>query len=530
VLLDRVRTWVGLVAQAPKAFWYAGMLRPVRPDRAARLLAPYRRYGAVPATVGAIASLRFPKRTAIIDEQGSLTYEQLEHHADALATALRDRLKDRERIGILCRNHRGFVESVLAASRTGHDVVLLNTGFSGPQLGQVVERESVGLLIHDEEFDPVVDKASYKGRRVHAWQDGTTTPYETLDDLLDTTPAKMHPDRHSKVILMTSGTTGTPKGARSDITLRTMLPVALSHMMRIPVRSGAPMVVGPPLFHVLGFAYLSAGLALGTPIVLFRRFEPEQVLDAIKEHRVDTLVAVPVMLQRLLDALDGSPPPSLRVVVCGGSALHPHLSEAFMDAFGDIIHNLYGATETGWATIATPQDAREAPGTVGRPSFLLTIKILDAEGRELPTGEIGEIHTSGGFRFTGYTGGGSRQTRNGLYSTGDMGHFDAKGRLFVDGRADDMIVSGGENVFPAEVENLLGAHPDVADVSVTGVEDERFGQRLAAYVVRAQDSTITGDDLKDHVRTHLARYKVPRDIHFVDELPRTPTGKIKRPT
>ncbi|MFD0853211.1 AMP-binding protein, partial [Actinomadura adrarensis] len=187
-----------------------------------------------------------------------------------------------------------------------------------------------------------------------------------------------------------------------------------------------------------------------------------------------------------------------------------------------------GATETGWATIATPQDAREAPGTVGRPSLRLTIKILDADGREPPRGEIGEIFTSGGFRFTGYTGGGSKEIRDGLISTGDLGHFDRKGRLFIDGRADDMIVSGGENVFPAEVEDLLGAHPAVAEVSVTGVEDEKFGQRLAAHVVRASGSSVSEDDLKDHVKTHLARYKVPRDVHFVDELPRTSTGKVKK--
>jgi acyl-CoA synthetase (AMP-forming)/AMP-acid ligase II len=528
VMLDRLRMVAGQSTRAPRALWDAGALRPVRPDRALRMLLPYRRYGPVPATVGAMAALRFPKQTAIIDERGSITCAELEQRATGIATALRDRVDGDDRIGVLCRNHRGFVEAVLAASRTGHDVVLLNTDFSGPQLGQVAEREGLGLLIHDEEFDAVVDESSYGGDRVHAWRDGADGPYETLDEMAKTTPATSHPDRHSKVVLMTSGTTGTPKGARHDITLRAMVPVALSHMMRIPVRSGKPMVVAPPLFHVLGFAYMQAGLMLGTPLVLFRRFDAKQVLDGIEEHQADTLVAVPVMLQRILDVPDGPRPASLRVVISGGSALHPHLSEAFMDEFGDVIHNLYGATETGWATIATPRDAREAPGTTGRPSFRLTIKILDEDGRELPAGEVGEIYTSGGFRFAGYTGGGSRRVRDGLIGTGDLGHFDERGRLFIDGRADDMIVSGGENVFPAEVEDLLGAHPEVAEVSVTGVEDERFGQRLAAHVVRSPGATVTEDDLKAHVKTHLARYKVPRDIHFVDELPRTSTGKVRK--
>ncbi|GLZ06957.1 acyl-CoA synthetase [Actinomadura sp. NBRC 104412] len=526
-LLDRVRTVVGLGRRAATAVRDVGALHPVRPDRAVRLPFVYRRFGPVPATVGAMAALRFPNRTALIDERGTLTYAELERRAAGLATALRTRVTEDGTVGVLCRNHRRFVEAVLAASRLGNDVVLLNTDFSGPQLGRVAERERPALLIHDAEFDAVVDEASFAGRRVHAWRDGSG-PHETLDELAETPPETPRPARHSRVILMTSGTTGTPKGARHDLSIGAILPVALSHTMRVPVRSGAPMVIGPPLFHVLGFAYLTAGLALGTPLVLFRRFDAKRVLEAIEGLRAETLIAVPVMLQRLLDALDGPRPASLRVVVCGGSALHPHLCEAFMDAFGDVIHNVYGATETGWATIATPRDLRERPGTVGRPSLGVRIGILDERGEEVPTGEIGEIYTGGGLRFAGYTGGGARPVRDGLVGTGDLGHVDERGRLFVDGRADDMIVSGGENVFPGEVEDLLGAHPDVAEVSVGGVEDERFGQRLAAYVVRAPGATVTEDDLKDHVRSHLARYKVPRDVHFVDTLPRTSTGKVKR--
>lgn len=198
-----------------------------------------------------------------------------------------------------------------------------------------------------------------------------------------------------------------------------------------------------------------------------------------------------------------------------------------MDAFGDVLVNVYGATETGWATIATPDDLRSAPGTAGRPSLRIAVRILGEDGREVPRGEVGEIYTGGGLRFAGYTGGGGKRVLDGLTGTGDLGHLDEAGRLFVDGRADDMIVSGGENVFPGEVEDLLGGHPDVADVSVTGVDDEKFGRRLAAYVVRAPGSSVTEDDLKAHVKKHLARYKVPRDIRFVRELPRTSTGKVR---
>ncbi|MBW8486325.1 AMP-binding protein [Actinomadura sp. PM05-2] len=522
-----MRSVAGQGVRAGRALLGTGVLHPVRPDRAVRMLFPYARYGPVPATVGAMSALRFAGRTAVFDERGSLTYDELERHAAALATALGHRIGAGDRIGVLCRNHRGFLEAVLAGSRLGNDVVLLNTDFSGPQLGEVAEREGVGLLVHDQEFDEVVDGSSYDGRRLHAWHDGGGL-YETIDDLVaDTAAVPVRPERASRVIVMTSGTTGTPKGARHDIGLGALAPAAVSHLVRVPVRSGAPLVIAPPLFHVLGFAYSTVGLGLGMPLVLTRRFDPARTLELIEEHAAQALVAVPVMLSRLLDVPDGPRPASLEVVVCGGSALHPSLSERFTAEFGDVLYNIYGATETGWATIATPEDAREAPGTVGKPSFRLTVKILDPDGRELPPGETGEIHTGGGLRFAGYTGGGTKQVRDGLTSTGDLGHFDGAGRLHIDGRADDMIVSGGENVFPAEVEDLLGGHDGVAEAAVKGVDDEKFGQRLAAYVVRADGSDVTEDDLKAYVKKHLARYKVPRDVHFVDELPRTSTGKVR---
>ncbi|TMR03800.1 hypothetical protein ETD83_09770 [Actinomadura soli] len=523
-----MRSFTSLGLRAARAVRDVGVMRPVRPDRAVRLPLAYLRFGPVPATVGAMAALRFPGRTALIDERGTLSYRELERRAAALATALRDRAGG-DRVGVLCRNHRGFIETVLAASRLGNDVVLLNTDFSAAQLGRVAEREGIGLLVHDEEFGSTVDGSGFPGRRLLAWTDGEPDDAsETIDALMaDTESEPIAPARTSRIIVMTSGTTGTPKGARHDLSISSLLPVALSHLMRVPVRSGAPIVIAPPLFHILGFAYATVGLGMGMPLVLSRRFDARETLDTIAACEAETLVAVPVMLQRVLDLEEAPGTPSLRVVVCGGSALHPHVSDAFMDRFGEVLINVYGATETGWATIATPGDLRDAPGTVGRPSFRLTVKILDENGRELPAGETGEIYTGGGLRFAGYTGGGGKRVRNGLTGTGDLGHFDGAGRLFIDGRADDMIISGGENVFPGEVESLLGGHPGIAEVSVTGVDDERFGQRLAAHIVRTPGSRITEDDVRAHVRERLARYKVPRDVRFVEELPRTSTGKVK---
>jgi len=238
-------------------------------------------------------------------------------------------------------------------------------------------------------------------------------------------------------------------------------------------------------------------------------------------------VMVPVMLQRILELRSDRrrrwDTRSLRTVAVSGSVLHRDIAAAFMDEFGDVVYNLYGSTEVAWAAIAKPADLRGAPGTIGRPPWGTRVRIVDAEGRPVPAGGTGRILVGNQMVFGGYTAGGAAEVLDGLVATGDLGHLDADGRLFIDGRADDMIVSGGENVFSSEIEEALLKHPAVRDAAAVGVDDERFGQRVRAYVV------AEGADeqaLKEHVRATLARYKVPREIVFVEDLPRNPQGKL----
>ncbi|MFL5896536.1 MAG: AMP-binding protein, partial [Thermoleophilaceae bacterium] len=271
------------------------------------------------------------------------------------------------------------------------------------------------------------------------------------------------------------------------------------------------------------------GTSLSATIILQNRFNPERTLEAIDEYRPSVLVVVPIMLSRILDLpqetrakYDTS---SLRIVFASGSALPGELAERWMNAFGDNLYNLYGSTEVAWATIATPDDLRRAPGTAGKAPRGTIVKIVDKSGKELPQGETGRIFVGSELVFEGYTGGGSKEIQGGLMSTGDMGHLDEEGRLFIDSREDDMIVSGGENVYPGEVEELLSKHPKIADAAVIGVEDPDFGQRLKAFVVTS-GSELSEDEVKNYVKEHLARYKVPREVEFLDELPRNATGKV----
>jgi len=213
-------------------------------------------------------------------------------------------------------------------------------------------------------------------------------------------------------------------------------------------------------------------------------------------------------------------------VGCSGSALPGELALRWMDTFGDNLHNMYGSTEVSVTSIALPEELRAAPGTAGRPPLGTTIRIYDENDQPVPDGTTGRIFVGNGAQFEGYTGGGTKKMIQGLMSIGDVGHFDEKGLLFVEGRDDDMIVSGGENVFPAEVEDLLSDHPALLEAAVIGVPDEAFGQRLKAFVVRNDDATLSEKDAKDYVKNNLARHKVPREIIFLDEIPRNPSGKV----
>ena len=289
-------------------------------------------------------------------------------------------------------------------------------------------------------------------------------------------------------------------------------------------------MIAAPMFHSWGFAHFTLALPLASTLVLRRRFDPEETLRALAQHRASALAVVPVMLQRIMDlgpeTIARYDLRSLRVIALSGSALPGELATRAMDTFGDVLYNLYGSTEVAWATIATPADLRAAPGTAGKPPIGTVVKLLDADGREVKRGEGGRIFVANEMMFDGYTGGGSKEIVRGLMSTGDVGHFDAAGRLFVDGRDDEMIVSGGENVFPREIEDLLADHPQIDDAAVVGVDDEQFGQRLKAFVVPSSGSKLSEDAVKEYVRKNLARYKVPREVVFLEQLPRNATGKV----
>lgn len=530
-LLDPVAGTVGLLSTMTRA----GVIAPLRPDKYLRIAAAMARENMSITSGFAAAAQRCPDRLGLIDELGSLTWREIDRRADALAAGLQA-IGAPEVVGIMARNHRGFVESLIAANRIGADVLLLNTSFAGPAMADVLGRETANrdaAVIYDEEFGATVDRAladAPEVTRVIGWTD-TAEPDLTVEKLIRDHAGKtpVRAKAKSKVILLTSGTTGSPKGAKHSGGGPEVLKAILD---RTPWRTEETVVIVAPMFHAWGFSQLAFAASMACTIVTRRKFDPEATLALVDTHRATGLCVVPVMFDRIVELPDeirnrysGR---SLRFAAASGSRMRPDVVIKFMDQFGDVIYNNYNATEAGMIATATPADLRAAPDTAGKPAEGTEIRILDADLHELPTGEVGTIYVRNSTQFDGYTSGSTKAFHDGYMNSGDIGYLDGAGRLFVVGRDDEMIVSGGENVYPIEVEKMLVAHPDVAEAAVIGVDDEQFGQRLAAFVVPSGDNRVTADDLKQYVRDNLANYKVPREITLLDELPRNSTGKIVR--
>jgi acyl-CoA synthetase (AMP-forming)/AMP-acid ligase II len=525
--LDRVVTTARVLAAS-------GLIAPVRPDRLVSMALALGRWGMSPATFVAAAAARRPDAVAVVDDAGAVTYADLDRRSNAVAHGLLELgLREGDAVALLARNSRQLLVALAAAAKIGADLSYLNTGFGPREIADVVRSEGVTAVIADEEFEQRVTEGAPGLRYVLAWTDGARDDVPTLDRLADGViappPRPAHVSRH---VILTSGTTGRPKGAPREAPgwlAATELVVAL--VGAIPLRARQVTLLAAPTFHTWGFANLLMGLALQSTFVVRRRFDPQTTVALLAEHAATALVAVPVMLQRIMEmppeVRRRHPAPALRVVAVSGSAIPASVAERFMDEYGDVVYNLYGSTELAYVSVAGPEDLRRAPGTAGRPLTGVTLRILDGTGAPVPPGETGRIFAGSALTFHGYSGGQDKERIDGLVATGDLGHLDAAGRLVVEGRDDDMIVSGGENVYPREVEEVLLRHPAVADAAVVGVPDERFGQALVAHVV-PRDGGASPEELRGYLKGHLAAYKVPREVVLHDALPRNETGKVLR--
>ena len=344
-------------------------------------------------TVTALA-LRMPDRVGLVDELGEPTFGEMHRRSNALADALRSRgVRPGDAVALMCRNHRGFVDALLTNSRLGGSALLLNTGFSGPQLADVMQREGARVIVYDEEFAGVVADARSRIDslvEILGWTDapvpaGTLSTEGLIEAHAGQVPPK--PATRGRVVLLTSGTTGTPKGARRSGGGADEL---AGMVEKIPWRGGESTVVAAPMFHAWGYGQLVISATMTCTVITRRKFDPEATLALVDEHGASGLSVVPVMLERIMElpsaTLDRYRLASLRFVSASGSRMRPQSVLAFMDRFGDLVHNSYNATEAGQITVARPEDLRHAADTAGRAVRGTLLRIVDDAG--LARGEL----------------------------------------------------------------------------------------------------------------------------------------------
>ncbi|GAB3589740.1 hypothetical protein GCM10027446_02960 [Angustibacter peucedani] len=464
----------------------------------------------------ALAAARDPDAVALDDDAGRATYRELDDAATTLAVRLHPlgRNASRPLVASVCRDARSVLVTVAAGGRVGADVLLVHPDLPLIELGAVLARERPAAVVIDHDL-PLPDDLP----RVDVREQGRQHPV--------TTHRLPRPRRQGRLLLMTSGTTGLPKGAdRGAVRLAQALPIGTLAGL-LPWHRGTPLLVTAPAFHGFGLGFLALGVALGAPVVVRARLD--DVAAVLERGGARVLVGVPTTLSRV-ERRVGRPVP-LDAVVSGAGPLHPSVVDRLRQRFGDVVHDLYGSTEQGWTTVATPRDLAAAPGTVGRPAAGVRVAVLDDDGRPVPVGTTGQVAVGSVLRFAGYTDlHHDRPHPRGLHVTGDLGHLDADGRLHLAGRADDVVVVGGENVLLGKVEAALLEYPAVVDAAVEAAPDADLGHRLLARVV--VDGPVPDDGwpvaLAAHLAPRLARFERPRELVVVDELPRRATGALPR--
>ncbi len=472
-------------------------------------------------------------KIAIFDKNGSVSWKELDLRSNRAANALRALgLRGNARVALLLRNGREIVEMTLGAQKLGIVACPLNTWAKPKELRTTLEQSRASVLVYDTAHSEQVEKCDL-GKLAHLFVGDATNAVkgsrpleEALAQSPDTPPPPFTRDRGSaKIVIHTSGTTGTPKGAQRNASAAGM--GALANLITVvPYRRDDIVFCPAPMFHSFGLATFVVSSALGATMVLPEKFDPEDSLRLIAQHRATAASFVPVMIKRIVslpeEVRSRYDLSSLRVVLASGSAISPGLRAAAKDVFGDVLYDLYGSTEIGWVTIATPEDMKTKPTTVGKPVPGIEIAVFSAEGEKLAAGETGELFIKSDILFEGYTSRETKDERDGYMSIGDVGHLDEDGHLFIEGRADDMVIVGGENIYPIEIEALIESIEGVNEAAVLGVADEEYGEVLAAFV----SGSVSPEQVAKVCKQELASFKVPRRIEKVPELPRTSTGKV----
>lgn len=502
-------------------------IKLLSPSAVTRLAAVIFRHGVNLMTLLRFAARQYGEKIALADEQGSLTYHQLLALAEGHAVRLRDEfgLEQGKKVGFICRNQASFIALIYAVADTGADICLLNADMSAEQLTHLLASQHFDLLILDEEQQVRMERESYRGAVLLSkpWSqvDSESASYSSNNKDNRGSPLQRNRRRASsgKLVLLSGGTTGKSKQVPHQPSLFNYLNPFYEFLTRLRIPEYRTAYIATPIYHGYGIAVLLLFCALGKKVVVHRGFAAETACRLISEHQVEVITVVPLMLHRLLRA-NVEDLKSLKCIASGGAELSPRVVQETQEQLGAVLYNLYGTSEAGLNLIATPADLAYSPRTLGKMMKGGSLSILDEQLCEVESGEVGQLHIRNNW---------SMSSRNGSWiATGDLGYRDELGYIYLSGRKDSMIVSGGENVYPHEVEQVLLTHPGVEEAAVIGVADELYGQRLKAFVRLSEVGQDTPDSLREWLRPRLARYQLPREVVVVESLPYTSLGKLDR--
>lgn len=500
-----------------------------------------------PAQVYRIHAANAPRKSAVVWRDEVTTFAALDQRIDRIASGLDRRgIGRRSAVVVMMRNRQEMIEVGAAISRAGGAAVNVSWRSTPSELAYLATHSGARAIFLESDFLPSLEHVQADVPRAllaHVFavpsssaairSKLTVTPLaELLGQPAQPLEERSADDDDAAIVVYTSGTTGRPKGAVRKFP-RNTAQAALRFINETPLRVDDVHLAACPMYHSTAFAFVTLGHLLGQTVVVMDDFKPEAFLELVERHRVTTTALVPTMIHRIVELPAAVrrryDTRSLRIVFSGGSALPPGLGTAFMDLFGDTLYNFYGSTETGLVTLARPADLRAAPGTIGRAVPGNDIRLLDDERRDVVPGEVGEVFVKNRLSVVGYHAdveATRASTVDGYFSVGDLARCDGRGLYFLEGRKRDMIISGGVNVYPAEVEGRLEEHPEILEAAVIGVADSEWGERVRAFVVRRAGSALDEGAVRAFAREKLSGPKIPREVVFVDSLPRNPTGKV----
>lgn len=485
-----------------------------------RLTRAFSKHGINMMMLLSFAGKSYGNKIALVDDREELSYQKLWTDCEQLSLFLHEKfnLKKGRKVAFFCKNHASMVKAIFAVSSLGADIYLLNSEMSKQQFNRLATRHDFDFLIYDNEFTPLIDQSAFNNSKLLTYHK-TLPAINTIKNWELEGKTILKRSSFSKIMLLTGGTTGESKTVAHQPSLFNYLAPFMALMDRLKLLQYSTAYIATPIYHGYGIAILFSFIALGKKVVITKEFNAVTAATLIDEHQVEVITVVPLMLQRILDE-NPKKLASLQCIAAGGAPVNTRLVSRTFKELGDVLFNLYGTSETGLNTIAAPADLRNSPHTIGKKIKGMDLDVLNEANNPAEIGEVGRFCIKNEWSM--------KNKKTSWIETGDIGYVDVQGRYFLSGRVDDMIISGGINIYPLDIERELLEHPHIEDAAVVGIFDEQFGQRLKAFIRPQGVGELSSDNVLQWLKPRVARFQLPKEIVFMERLPYTPLGKLDK--